>query len=375
MAALKPWARGPFELILHAESHLKVGSDFDKRIALISFDNAIEVTITTFLRLHPKQRGGRAYARDKVEQWLANYHSKLDFLFEDYIRGMGAPALITLDEIIWYHNLRNELYHAGNGMVPDENSLSGARAAALWIFSILFQEDAECLLRAQLLTPVPAPKKDEGILPAQMRFLQSFIRLERTLVSALQATGVVDAGTKPPTNFRKTWHSFAAQAGVVLQNYDAVISEAQKARNSLVHGRSISLSEEQLANLVVELDEISKYVNKFAFSFDILPALKKRYSQWLRPEITSVRIIQREQMVFLEIVARKGPGLDEEVTRTELSFIGREDAPMFSPIRSAYENAELLLRELDPYSIINCTDLFTPDGCKQVAETFGPHEV
>jgi hypothetical protein len=43
MSKLKPWAAGPFELIRHADGHLKAGSDFDKRMALISYDNAIEV--------------------------------------------------------------------------------------------------------------------------------------------------------------------------------------------------------------------------------------------------------------------------------------------------------------------------------------------
>jgi hypothetical protein len=77
MTGLTPWARGPFELIRHAEGHLKAGTDFDKRMALISFDNAIEVAITTYLRLHPAQRSGKTYQRDAVDKWLANYHSKL----------------------------------------------------------------------------------------------------------------------------------------------------------------------------------------------------------------------------------------------------------------------------------------------------------
>jgi hypothetical protein len=53
MNNLPPWADGPFELIVHAEMHLRKGEDFDRRIALISFDNSIEVSITTYLTLHP----------------------------------------------------------------------------------------------------------------------------------------------------------------------------------------------------------------------------------------------------------------------------------------------------------------------------------
>ena len=74
---LKPWAYGPFELLLHAELHLRNGDDFDRRIALISFDNAIEVAITTYLSLHPIQRQNRTYTRADVERWLENYHRSI----------------------------------------------------------------------------------------------------------------------------------------------------------------------------------------------------------------------------------------------------------------------------------------------------------
>ena len=80
MSNLQPWAIGPFELILHAEEHLRKGEDFDRRIALISFDNSIEVSITTYLSLHPIHRGNRSYKREDVERWLHNYHTKLEFL-------------------------------------------------------------------------------------------------------------------------------------------------------------------------------------------------------------------------------------------------------------------------------------------------------
>lgn len=59
MTSMAPWATGTFELLVHAEGHLRGGEDFDRRIALISFDNAIEVAITTYLTLHPIQRGDR----------------------------------------------------------------------------------------------------------------------------------------------------------------------------------------------------------------------------------------------------------------------------------------------------------------------------
>ena len=86
MSVLKPWAQGPFELIVHAESHMRDGEDFDRRMALISFDNSIEVSITTYLTLNPIQRNGAQYQREDVARWLTNYHTKLDFFNDEVHR-------------------------------------------------------------------------------------------------------------------------------------------------------------------------------------------------------------------------------------------------------------------------------------------------
>src|ERR1051326_8517754 len=53
---LKPWMKATFELIVHAETHLREGGDFDRRMAHIGFDNAIEVAISTYLGLNPFTR-------------------------------------------------------------------------------------------------------------------------------------------------------------------------------------------------------------------------------------------------------------------------------------------------------------------------------
>jgi hypothetical protein len=80
MSTLTPWALGPFETILHAEMHYRNGEDFDRRIAIVGFDNAIEVTIHTYLNLYPIQRQNRTYPRLDVERWLGNFHTEIDFL-------------------------------------------------------------------------------------------------------------------------------------------------------------------------------------------------------------------------------------------------------------------------------------------------------
>ena len=165
MIALQPWANGPFELLIHAESHLKSGDDFDRRMSLISYDNAIEVSITTYLTLHPIQRGDRTYENKDVYKWMRSYHSKLEF-FEEEIKSRNTEWLVEKAHIIWAHDYRNEQYHGGQKGIPEKNVLDVARNAALWIFSVLFDvRDVEALLEQVLLerTPSDPPTREKRL--------------------------------------------------------------------------------------------------------------------------------------------------------------------------------------------------------------------
>lgn len=163
MSTLKPWADGAFDLIVHAELHLRDNNDFDRRIAIISFDNAIEVTITTYLELNPIQRQGRTYPKVDVEKWQHNYHSKLDFFFAE-IGKRGLTVSFDKSEVVWYHDVRNGQYHTGGPTIPQRRELAEIRKVALEIFSILFDvPDVENVLKARIteLTNDNLPKRDK----------------------------------------------------------------------------------------------------------------------------------------------------------------------------------------------------------------------
>ena len=162
MAGLKPWTYGPFELILHAELHRLQGDDFDRRIALIGFDNSVEVSITTYLTLNPIQRGGREYTRTDVYNWLSNYHSKLEFYFETELQQRSISPKVDKGDIIWYHSIRNDQYHGGSQSIPEVRALEGIREAALWVFSVLFDiPDIETILRTQIDQELQSGTKPE----------------------------------------------------------------------------------------------------------------------------------------------------------------------------------------------------------------------
>lgn len=150
MTGIKPWAVGPFEMLYHAETHFLKGEDFDRRIALISFDNAIEVAITTYLALHPIQRKNATYKKEDVEKWQKNYHTKLDFFYQE-VGTRNLPELVEKADIIFYHQNRNDQYHNGGAGVPELHKLEGIRQASIWIFSTLFDvTDTETILREKI---------------------------------------------------------------------------------------------------------------------------------------------------------------------------------------------------------------------------------
>lgn len=134
---LKPWMHGPFELIRHALNHYRAGEDEDRRFALIGFDNAIEVCIDAFLRLHPKLRDGFEISKNEKDKALRNYHTKLEFL-DNHVQAKQINLTIPIEKILWYHQLRNQLYHSGNGMVPESIQVEGAKNAAFFVFQALY---------------------------------------------------------------------------------------------------------------------------------------------------------------------------------------------------------------------------------------------
>ena len=163
MRELKPWAYGPFEVLLHAETHYLSGDDFGRRLSMIGFDNSIELSITTYLSLQPMQRGGREYQRNDVTKWLNNYPSKAGFFFDECNRRSIVPSAKE-DEVLWYHEVRNVQYHAGGATIPDQRVLNGVRGVALEVFSFLFDENNVASLLAEhiaMMHPSPSsPRTD-----------------------------------------------------------------------------------------------------------------------------------------------------------------------------------------------------------------------
>lgn len=129
-----PWVSGPEELLRHGLKLLSDGSEINRRLAMISIDNAVELTIKTYLGL-PKRITRISVSRKRLQEMSESFPQLLDAFEEfcgDKLNG------IDLGEIEWYHRIRNELYHNGNGLTVEKEKAEIYAQLAKTLFSNLF---------------------------------------------------------------------------------------------------------------------------------------------------------------------------------------------------------------------------------------------
>ena len=131
----KPWMAGPRELLVHGLQHLDLDTDFDNRMAMISIDNSIELMIKTYLGLPKRISNIEGLSRRRLQEITANFPALLDGLEE-----FGGDKLngIDLGDIEWFHRIRNQLYHDGNGITVEKEKVEVYGEMAKILFENLF---------------------------------------------------------------------------------------------------------------------------------------------------------------------------------------------------------------------------------------------
>lgn len=216
--ATQPWAAGPKEILEHGISLLRKDSDKNRRLALLSVDNAVELTIKTYLGL-PKRINGINVPRKEYAEFSESFPKLLDAL-EQY----AAPKIsgIELGEIEWFHRLRNQLYHQGNGLTVDRDKVEIYSEIAKLLFESLFKE--------QLFF---APEDQHQMLG---EFLAAWVAFERMIaeLSKLNPAKLTtfSGRTRPPLMAMGEM----VRIGVFEPAEAKEIDELRKIRNEVVHG-------------------------------------------------------------------------------------------------------------------------------------------
>ena len=218
-----PWASGPGEILRHGLELLKKDSDRNRRLAMISVDNAVELMMKTFLGL-PKRINKLAITRKEIEECSESFPRLLDALETHASERLEG---IDLGEIEWYHRLRNQLYHQGNGLTVEREKVDVYAALGQILFKNLFGFDlVESAESSAIVTQTKA-----GLLG---EFLVLWVELEKTL--AQKATGISPEGDRPrmPMELARQ----LAQSGELTNEEHGEFEMLRRLRNDLAHGRT-----------------------------------------------------------------------------------------------------------------------------------------
>ena len=136
----EPWKSGPKELLKHGLEHLSLETDFDYRMGMIVIDNSVELMMKTYLGL-PKRitklEGVTRKIYDEATKSFPSLIDTMDTFAKDKLVG------IELGEIEWYHRIRNQLYHDGNGITVEKEKVIAYSSIAKILFENLFGEKVE----------------------------------------------------------------------------------------------------------------------------------------------------------------------------------------------------------------------------------------
>ncbi len=130
----QPWASGPGEILRHGLELLNKDSDTNRRLAMISIDNAVELMVKTYLGL-PKRVSGLTITRKELQEIGESFPALLDGLEKYASDKLDGVDLGTIE---WYHRLRNELYHQGNGLTVERDKVEVYAELANVLFKNLF---------------------------------------------------------------------------------------------------------------------------------------------------------------------------------------------------------------------------------------------
>jgi hypothetical protein len=235
MADVGPWASGPGEILRHALKLLTKDSDTNRRLAMILIDNAVELMMKTHLGL-PSRVTGIKISRDRFREIGESFPKLLDAMEEhadDKLTG------VDLGQVEWYHRLRNELYHQGNGLTVERVKVDVYAELAKLLYKNLFGSVIEV-------------EEDEPMLLLG-RFMGTWQRVERALLSLFpKERGMSIFG---PTTARLLQEAGGAPA--LSAEFDAL----RKIRNDVAHG--------QVERTAVTADLIER-VERFARAVEAL---------------------------------------------------------------------------------------------------------
>lgn len=180
---LSPWQRGPTEIILTAIEQLHQGSGHNRRIAFLLFDLGLETLCKTYLTLSSKITGAKGSHSSRKKSASGNFHEMLEGV------STSTPSPVDdadLKRVLFYHDVRNKLYHEGSGI-----SVYAWQATDYGILAVkLLAQLLDVNLKAELDRPELEAKelaeREQLLLDKSAKIKKSATKVEHLITLAIE---------------------------------------------------------------------------------------------------------------------------------------------------------------------------------------------
>ena len=190
---------------------------------MIAIDNSVELMIKTYLGL-PKRITGLTIPRRELTEASESFPGLLDLLEKYATAKLNG---IDLGAVEWFHRLRNQLYHQGNGLTAERDKVEAYAVIANQLFKSLFG------------FPLIQHVTDRGDLLGQ--FIEAWITLQRGLYGFAESIAPSPKDVSPRFASTPSIGDVILYLGKINRLSKAEIKELrelQYVRNKVMHGVS-----------------------------------------------------------------------------------------------------------------------------------------
>ena len=168
-----PWQSGPTELFKFALETFRQPDEINRRISFLLFDIGVETLFKTYLMLSEEVT--------KTPMPYAERKKYANGQFHDLLKGIRLASHTKINEIDlyhveFYHNIRNNLYHQGNGITVRQDHVNGYATTATSLLKQLLEVDLTSFIEVESLIKHESLNTDI-LINMRKEFIQGINRL------------------------------------------------------------------------------------------------------------------------------------------------------------------------------------------------------
>jgi hypothetical protein len=169
-----PWQSGPTEIFKFALKNFRHPDEINRRISFLLFDIGVETLFKTYLTL-PE-------AVTKTPMLYAERKKHANGQFHDLVKGIRLAANTKINKsdlshVEFYHNIRNHLYHEGNGITVRQDYLEGYATIATALLKQLLEVDLTRFIETESLIKQEESLNMDMLINMRKEFAQGISQL------------------------------------------------------------------------------------------------------------------------------------------------------------------------------------------------------